>query len=241
MPDPHQDDFITNTSPSGDCHSDRLDLAMDKNRMWESGTTLRVQLLGGSPLVREKVVVYFLEWLKYANLHISWVTSGSADIRVGFEKGDGSWSQVGTDCRNVEPNKPTMNFGWFSDETPEEEFARTILHEFGHALGCIHEHSNPSTGIPWNKPAVYKYYEQEYEWEKAKVDRNILRAYDKNITQFSTFDETSIMIYPIPAQLTTNGYSTKWNKMLSKADKSFIAQAYPPSSGSKDDGESDNG
>ena len=214
---------------------------MDKGRMWTSGTTLRVQLLGGSPLVRKKVEEYSQKWSEHANLRISFPTSGPTDIRVGFEEGAGSWSYIGTACDKVDPNEPTMNFGWFSDKTSEEDFAQTILHEFGHALGCIHEHQSPSAGILWNKPVVYEYYEQEYKWEKAKVDKNIFQAYDKNITQFSSFDETSIMNYPIPVQLTTNEYSTTWNNELSEADKSFIAGAYPPSSNLIDDRESDNG
>jgi hypothetical protein len=34
-----------------------------------------------------------------------------------------------------------------------------VIHEFGHALGLIHEHQNPSGGIQWNKPVVCRYYE----------------------------------------------------------------------------------
>ncbi len=51
-----------------------------------------------------------------------------------------------------------MNFGWFDDSTPDNEFSRTVIHEFGHALGCVHEHSSPAATIPWNRDAVYAYY-----------------------------------------------------------------------------------
>jgi len=56
----------------------------------------------------------------------------AADIRISFTR-DSAWSMMGTDCHSVAPSQPTMNIGWMS--------ARVIMHEFGHALGMIHEHS----------------------------------------------------------------------------------------------------
>lgn len=43
------------------------------------------------------------------------------------------------------------------------------------------------------------------------VDANVLAVADKATTQFSTFDVSSIMIYAIPAELTTNGFNVGWN------------------------------
>jgi len=51
-----------------------------------------------------------------------------------------------------------MNFGWFDDNTSDSEFSRTVIHEFGHALGMIHEHQHPLAAIPWDKDKVYTYY-----------------------------------------------------------------------------------
>lgn len=72
---------------------------------------------------------------------------------------------------------------------------------------------------------MYEYYSRE--WDRKTVDQNIFREYDKTTTQFSAFDPNSIMLYPIPAELTTNGFYTSFNTHLSDMDKTFIACTYP--------------
>ncbi|KAI0440517.1 hypothetical protein F4803DRAFT_577572 [Xylaria telfairii] len=61
------------------------------------------------------------------------VDASEAEVLVALKKG-GSWSTVGKDylTRKIEP---TTNFGWFDDSTADYEVARTVYHEFGHALG----------------------------------------------------------------------------------------------------------
>lgn len=121
-----------------------------------------------------------------------------------------------------------MNFGWFNDDTPDNEFSRTIIHEFGHALGCVHEHSSPAATIPWNRDAVYAYYLATQGWNKAQVDAQLFSEWSAATTEFSAFDAASIMEYPVPASLTTNGFTIGWNRVLSEGDKAFIREMYPP-------------
>jgi hypothetical protein len=118
---------------------------------------------------------------------------GDSDIRISFTPGIGSWSYIGTVAKSISQSDPTMNFGWFDDETSDEEFSRTIIHEFGHAIGCIHEQASPVVDIPWNKPAVYEYYLKNDGWDKAKVDANVFAKAVQADTLNSRFDNTSIM------------------------------------------------
>ena len=37
-----------------------------------------------------------------------------------------------------------MNYGWLEPDTSTREYQRVVRHEFGHALGMIHEHQNPA-------------------------------------------------------------------------------------------------
>src|SRR5207249_401948 len=96
----------------------------------------------------------------------------------------------------------------------------------GHAVGMIHEQSHPEISIKWDKPAVYRRYESQ-GWSKAQVDSNVFFKYGKLVTQFSEYDRKSIMHYPIPPELTTDGVAVGWNTELSSMDKAFIATIYP--------------
>lgn len=122
-----------------------------------------------------------------------------------------------------------MNFGWFTDSSSDQVISRTTLHEFGHALGMIHEHQSPNASIPWNKQVVYTYYAttQTPPWTKPKVDFNIFRTYSASNTNFSAFDRKSIMLYPIPNQHTIGNYEVQANYSLSSLDKAHIRKLYP--------------
>lgn len=101
-----------------------------------------------------------------------------------------------------------------------------VLHEFGHALGCIHEHQHPENGIPWDKEKAYAYYGQQ-GWTRHEVNVQVFQKYSRLETQYSRFDPTSIMMYPIPEELTIGQFSVGWNVELSDTDKTFIGQLYP--------------
>ncbi|WP_378179945.1 matrixin family metalloprotease [Aquimarina sp. SS2-1] len=202
-----------------------------KDVQWEPGQTIRIKFLNGSNFVQSKVRQYAVEWENYANLKFEWVSSNSsANIKIAFREGQyanetGSWSYLGTDSNN---HPHSMHFGWFNDNTSDTEFRRTTIHEFGHALGLIHEHQNPVAGINWDKEAVYAYYAgPPNNWSREQVDHNLFRRYEANISNYSEYDPLSIMHYPIPAEHTLDGIAVGNNTQLSATDKSFIATIYP--------------
>jgi serralysin len=199
-----------------------------RNKLWEpAGRTLRIRFLDGDPVVQQKVIRFAQEWSQHANIHFDFGDHAMAEIRITFQL-PGSWSFIGTDALGVPAEEPTMNFGWLTRGTPNDEVRRVVLHEFGHALGLIHEHQNPAAAIPWNRAAVYEYYAgPPNNWSQAQVEVNLFETYEAELTQHSVFDSQSIMLYPIPQEFTEGGFRVGWNQTLSALDKAYIAAWYP--------------
>jgi len=204
-------------------------LALLKNNMWTRGQGLRVGFLSGSSVLQGRVQAVAKEWEQYCSLSLHFVPNpGDADIRIDFSP-DGSWSFVGTQCKQAPAGSATMNFGWLTEDSDDDEVHRVVLHEFGHALGCIHEHQHPAANIQWNKQAVYAYYMgPPNNWTKEQVDHNIFETYSKEVTNSTQkADPGSIMMYPIPRNFLLTGDPVGMNRKLSDRDKSFIRAMYP--------------
>ena len=198
-------------------------------KLWEAGRTLRIRFLDGDEGVQRKVARFAQVWTEFADINLAFDNDANAEIRISFQQ-PGSWSQIGKDAldRRIGKDEPTMNFGWLTPATPNDEVLRVVLHEFGHALGLVHEHQNPAAAIPWNHDAVYAYYQGPPNfWSKEQVDVNIFQVYDMKVTKYSRFDAKSIMLYPIPQELTIGGYAVGWNNNLSHYDKLYIRKWYP--------------
>ena len=193
-------------------------------KQWKPGRTLNISFMGAvDATVKSKIIKYAKEWLPHINLKFNFVSSGG-HIRITTTSG-GSWSYVGTDALRINGSKPTMNFGWLKPNTPDNEYSRVVIHEFGHALGCIHEHQHPAVSIPWDKPKVYAYYARQ-GWSQAQVDHNIFRKYSVGSQNSSVYDRDSIMHYAVPKQLTIGNFSVGWNRDLSQGDKTHISSVY---------------
>lgn len=204
--------------------------ALVKDKKWAKGSTIRVGFMDGTPDQQALVKKFAEGWIGpgLANLKFSWGPVAIADVRITFSR-PGSWSVIGTTCRNVPKDQPTMNFGWLTPGVTDAEAQRVILHEFGHALGMIHEHQNPLGSINWNKPAVYHDLSgPPNNWDKATIDHNMFEAYPREVIDGTSIDKTSIMMYPIPASWVTDpSQAVDLNATLSDTDKIFIKKAYP--------------
>lgn len=164
------------------------------------------------------------------NINISFVDDiNQANVRIGFDGNDGAWSYVGTECLDYKDvSQPTMNLGWFD--------VQTVLHEFGHLFGMIHEHNNPrGNSIDWNKNAVYTWARETQGWDKETTDSNIMEKYSFSQTNGSDFDPLSIMLYFFPGYLTLNGQGTKENLILSGYDVLYLTKNYPSGSQAPND------
>ncbi|MEM7533672.1 MAG: peptidase [Chloroflexota bacterium] len=206
---------------------DIVNLAGLTGKLWKPGRLLRVRFMDGDSQVHERITNVAKEWLNYANLKLEFGNDPDAEIRITFTQA-GSWSYIGTDNLAIPKSQATMNYGWLTKATPLDEYHRVVLHEFGHALGAIHEHQNPAVNIPWDKEAVYDFYgAPPNNWSRDQVDVNFFTRYSADLTQFSDFDRESIMLYPVPNELTQGDYAVGWNKTLSDKDKSFMQTLYP--------------
>jgi serralysin len=200
---------------------------------WQPGTRIRVRFLEGAPDLRARVRAVAEEWTGpgMANLRFQFLDesdAGDADIRIGFVQGDGSWSYLGTVCQQIPASEQTMNYGWLTPDSDDDELHRVVTHEFGHALGLIHEHQNPDKPISWNRDAVIADLSgPPNNWDPETIENNIFKRYDQTEVATTPTDPDSIMMYPIPATWTTDGFSVGLNTNLSDADRRFIAGAYP--------------
>jgi hypothetical protein len=246
--------------PASESPDAALNSVYAQKRRWENGRVLRVCMFDGDESVVRLIREVAGEWNKYSSVKFDFGPSPSGynclenrgfyEIKVHFGK-DGYWSLIGKDSvRIAQPVAPSMNLYEFNITYSELNFApdnvvamasiehkAIILHEFGHALGLLHEHQNPKLNcqneIKWTgQHNAYDYYWKYHRMNKPDVDRNIgfISLSDPDFVALQG-DVESIMIYPLPAQIMKNPHGpcvVPAPLKLSKLDKEVIAKIYPP-------------
>ena len=147
-------------------------------------------------------------------------------IKISFNIEGGTHSSIGTNAisKKYEDKKtPNVNFGWFD--------VGTVLHEFGHIIGMVHEHQSykAAGNIKFNDFAVMSWAKKTYGYDPKEVRDNILTPLEDFYSNASNYDPESIMMYFIPNSLTTDGKGTRENMRLSKIDVLKMSEMYPPS------------
>ncbi len=230
-------------SPGLDPH--RADFVAKLSNMWVNGTVIHYcffehtkhdspERWTGRTADKRQVRKAFQQWKDLGvGLELMEVKKlDEAEIRIGFDQDDGSWSYLGTyPINRIGNSSRTMNFGWSLTTAHGKD---TALHEIGHALGAVHEHQNPFSGIQWNRPAVYSYFGgPPNNWSSDKIDHNILNTLTEREVEGSVWDGDSIMHYEFradfiegPPPFDTRGIHPKDG--LSAKDKAWVKRFYPP-------------
>ncbi|MEP7301641.1 MAG: M12 family metallopeptidase [Caldimonas sp.] len=201
----------------------------DRAKLWDKGTALKVRFLQGEPALHDRVLQAARSWL-VPGVKLDLVPAPpdqAAHFRIAFEPNRGSWSYVGRDNLGILPGQPTMNLGWATLATPDADFSSVVIHEFGHALGLLHEHNHPQALVSWNRPAVYADLEGDPNfWDKATIDANVFAKFDASSVITTDFDQASVMIYTVPSHWTTDGRSFMPSPNLSDGDAATIRKLY---------------
>lgn len=201
-----------------------------KAAKWNAGDRITISFLDGDTELQGRVKEAAETWIApdMARLSFDYRPTGEKTmIRISFRK-PGSWSVIGTTCKQLaSQTEPTMNFGWIDRSSPDEVLRPVVLHEFGHALGLIHEHQHPEAPIVWDKDVVRRELKESNNWSNEVIDFNMFHAFESKETNYGEFDPESIMVYPIPANWTKNRFSCRLSTDLSAKDRKFIRQEYP--------------
>ncbi len=211
------------------------------SKKWVNGTKLRYYLFDSGPFRGERsnmdlVREGFEAWADVGiGLDFEEVDNiDDAQVRIGFLRGDGSWSYVGRDVVDVPGRmERTMNFGWDLTQDPRGGGLDTPIHEIGHTLGFPHEHQNPFSGIVWDEEAVYQAFAQPpNRWPRETTFHNILRKLNANEVEGSNWDPNSIMHYSFGAGLIVQPaqYRNGLRPVdgLTENDKEQVRKFYPP-------------
>lgn len=191
-----------------------------------------VWFLNGTAFQREAVQKYAQEWLVGGgaeNIEFVFGDNSKNHIRITFNVATNfNQSEIGRQATRVQNKSlPTMSLGDVRAGESENRIRSVIRHEFGHALGLRHEHQHPDGGINWNKPVVLA--DLAFAgWDAHKVQTNIFDVFSRSYMcrGAPNFDASSIMMYPIPASWTMDGYSVSGNDEIGPADLKCVHTLY---------------
>ena len=190
-----------------------------KEFAWPNNTTIHVTFKNFTSSeknsIKETVLRDLSPLTPGLNFHFRQDAFEAGDIRVQKSEFSNS-SALGTQALEIDPSISTMKI-------TDAFNKRIIRHEFGHVCGLLHEHQNPNADMI-DIDKAYSYYFKTRGWVKAIVDQNVLSPPG---TTYSEFDESSVMTYDIPAEITKDGKAYPRGNDYSDIDKLWLRRMYP--------------
>jgi hypothetical protein len=166
-------------------------------------------------------------WTKTGGISFA-ETNGTGEVRISRGPG-GYWSYLGTDILHIPRNRPTMNLEGFTMSHPEEEYRRVVRHEAGHTLGMPHEHMRKALVDLLDREKTYRYFRRTQGWNKTTVDQQVLTPLDERTVFGTAPDQTSIMCYQLPGEITRSGRPIPGGDDINENDYAFVGERYPKS------------
>ncbi|MCB1377660.1 MAG: hypothetical protein KDK89_04730 [Alphaproteobacteria bacterium] len=211
---------------------------------------LRVCFMAGSDATNAAVAKVASGWNDVANLSLK-LDFGNLEkprrcdpkgresqIRVSYDK-PGYWSLLGQySMVYAAQNEASLNLEGF-DQIPNPrmlytgDLKGTILHEFGHAFGLMHEHQSPKAPCSneFNWAFIFKYLSgPPNNWNEDTIKFN-LQQYSGDDLMMTDFDAASIMLYSFPAEYYQKGkestcYVGRSNTDISGSDTVTVEYMY---------------
>jgi astacin (peptidase family M12A) len=157
----------------------------------------------------------------------------AAQVRIGFEPGDGHWSYIGRQVLKQGVDDRTMNLDPTDNIGSGDYGIDVATHEIGHTLGFPHEHQNPNAGIVWDEEAVYKALGgPPNNWPRETTFHNIIAKIQPDQVQGSSWDPDSVMHYPFEPGLILQPEKYRAGLQpsggLSQRDREWVHTFYPP-------------
>jgi hypothetical protein len=214
--------------------------------LWPSGTTLIACFYGGEPKLRDLFVTAARLWLPETSLKVDFGGSNgfrecnngvTADIRISFNQ-KGSWSYIGTDSLRPEIIKKGASLNIQTDGLPFERLnlqriKETVTHEFGHAIGLLHEHQSPEAhcGDEFDWPKIFDFAQKNWGWNEEEVRTNFEPYISDPRLRETPYDRDSIMHYALADWMFKKGKLSRCYvsepRSMSKLDRATALAAYP--------------
>lgn len=203
-------------------------IAMTTSKYWGAGgVKLSVGFMEQTATaLANKIIAAANLWAKTAN--VTFVLSSLANAQVRISRGPGGYfSYLGTDILHIPASQETMNLERFSLNTPDSEYLRVVCHEFGHTLGCPHEHMRKDIVSRLDPAKTIAYFEADQGWSATEIQQQVLTPLDERSLMSTPVDVTSIMCYQLPGSITTDGQPIPGGAQIDTSDAAFMATMYP--------------